>query len=175
MTEPMNEAEIVRTTLDLLAEHGIRGWTVKVNGRMTRAYGMCDFGKREIRISRALAAINTAERTLDTIRHEVAHAIAGPGTGHGPQWRWACRQTGAQPRQCFTAADTVIVEKNYRYDGLCSACGQKVANRRIPPLRRVFHRPTMCPNKSAGMGWIKWHDRQGQYEPVMTKGELPHG
>jgi hypothetical protein len=46
-----------------------------------------------------------AEKAIDTLRHEVAHAIAGHAAGHGPAWRAACRMVGANPERTYTATD----------------------------------------------------------------------
>lgn len=138
--EIMSEQEIIRETRELLKAHGCDGWAVKVNGRLTRAFGVAKFGRNEIHISRQLAAINSRERTLDTIRHEVAHVIAGRSAGHGPEWKKACAITGATPRACFSTQDTNIVEKKLGWAGFCGACGEKVGTRRQAPREgQVFH------------------------------------
>jgi predicted SprT family Zn-dependent metalloprotease len=134
------EKQIIEETKALLSDHGCEGWAVKVNGRLTRAFGVAKFGRKEIHISRQLAEINSWERTLDTIRHEVAHVIAGPKAGHGPEWKKACALTGAAPRRCFSAQDTVIVEKKGGWVGFCEGCGQKVGTRKQAPREgQVFY------------------------------------
>ncbi len=62
------------------------GWN-----RRTRAHGLCRYDQRRIELSAPLTEREPdAEHILNTIRHEIAHALAGPGSGHGPCWRhWA--------------------------------------------------------------------------------------
>ena len=49
-----------------------------------------------ITLSRHLMAIWPQPEIDDTIRHEIAHALAPLDSNHGPAWRHACRIT--QPR-----------------------------------------------------------------------------
>jgi len=153
----MSEREIVEMTADLLADHGVDGFGVALSGRLTRALGLCDFRKREIRISRQLARINDRSVMEDVIRHEVAHAIAGPGAGHGPRWKDACRVTGATPKACVSASEIVTVQRDHRWKGTCSACGETVGQRRKAPSpeARFTHVSRYC---SAGGGVISWAD-----------------
>ena len=156
----MPEAEIVAMTRDLLDQHGVEGFGVALSGRMTRTFGLCDFLKREIRISRKLAAINDRAVVEDVIRHEVAHALAGRGAGHGPRWVDACSVTGARPRACIRESEVATVPRDYRFKGTCEACGQAVGQRRRAPdeFRTYTHVAKYC---SAGGGDVRWHDTKG--------------
>ena len=64
------------------------GWN-----RRRRAHGLCRYDRRRIELS-ALLTAREPDPTLilNTLRHEIAHALAGPRAGHGPRWRaWAER------------------------------------------------------------------------------------
>ena len=156
----MPEHEIVYRTRALLADNGIVGFRVAMSGRMTRTFGLCDFAKREIRISRKLAAINDRAVVEDVIRHEVAHALAGPGSGHGPRWRDACRVTGAQVRACIDASEIATVPRDYRFKATCEECGERVGQRRKAPdeFRTYTHVARYC---KAGGGNVRWTDTKG--------------
>lgn len=156
----MPEPEILARTRALLDEHEVEGFGVAMSGRMTRALGLCDFRKREIRISRKLAERNDRAVIDDVIRHEVAHALAGPGAGHGPRWKDACRVTGATPRSCVDAREIVTVPRDYRFKGECEACGQPVGQRRKAPdpLVNYTHVAKYC---EAGGGKVRWTDTKG--------------
>ncbi|NCA70157.1 MAG: sprT domain-containing protein [Sphingobacteriia bacterium] len=67
-------------------------WSFGWNRRL-RAHGLCRFDRRCIELSAVLTAHEPdGDFVLNTIRHEIAHALAGPGAGHGPRWRaWAVR------------------------------------------------------------------------------------
>lgn len=153
----MSESEIVTMTRELLDLHEVVNFRVKTSGRMTRMLGLCDFGKREIRISRELARINDRSVTEDVIRHEVAHAIAGPGAGHGPQWKDACRVTGATPKACVSASEIVTVKRDYRWKATCDACGEQVGTRRKAPSPDAYYSHVRA-HCSAGGGRVSWTD-----------------
>jgi hypothetical protein len=50
-----------------------------------RRFGTCRYSRKLITLSRQLIELNDQARVLDTILHEIAHALAGPKTGHGPE------------------------------------------------------------------------------------------
>jgi predicted SprT family Zn-dependent metalloprotease len=52
-------------------------------------------------LSRMLTLLNDEAEVVDTILHEIAHALT-PGDGHGPAWKAACLRIGAKPVRCYT-------------------------------------------------------------------------
>ena len=93
------DADAVQRLLDdKLLEHGLaaQGWTGHLDNALRR-FGVCDHRRKRITISRHLAAINSDEETLDTVLHEVAHALAGPKAKHDLQWRAIAARIGANP------------------------------------------------------------------------------
>ena len=81
----------------LMDEHGLTGWTLAFGEARTRL-GACHFRHHVIRISRTHALEGSEEQIRDTVLHEIAHAIAGHGAGHGPLWKATARRIGATPR-----------------------------------------------------------------------------
>jgi hypothetical protein len=43
---------------------------------------------------------NGAEEIVDTILHEIAHALVGPRHGHDTVWKAKCTDIGARPERC---------------------------------------------------------------------------
>jgi len=86
----------------LLAEHGLVGWTVVLDGAKTRA-GVCRPGRREIGLSRPLTQLHAPEEVRDTVLHEVAHALVGTGHGHDAVWRATARRIGCTGRRTTSA------------------------------------------------------------------------
>jgi len=80
---------------------GLTGWTFKFDNAKGRL-GCCSYRKREIRLSRHFVELNfdNTFELKDTILHEIAHALVGPGKGHGWEWKEMCRLVGAQPKAC---------------------------------------------------------------------------
>ena len=89
----------------LMSKHHLigKGWTFNWNNRK-RAFGICDYRKKEISLSKFMFN-NTKEKArldfLDTILHEIAHALAfinDGHCGHGKPWKkWAVK-VGANPK-----------------------------------------------------------------------------
>jgi predicted SprT family Zn-dependent metalloprotease len=116
----MKREDAAAYAADMLERHGLDGWRVTFNGRKT-ALGVCTFSRRTIGLSGPLVDRNGLDVYADVIAHEVAHALAGPGTGHGPSWRAACRRTGAVPRACADAESVVSVPAPWAV--VCPTCG----------------------------------------------------
>ena len=81
----------------LMDEQGLTGWTLAF-GEARKRLGDCHFRHHVIRISRTHALEGSEEQIRDTVLHEIAHAIAGHGAGHGPLWKATARRIGATPR-----------------------------------------------------------------------------
>lgn len=47
--------------------------------------------------------INTLEETKDTVLHEIAHDLTGPGHGHDGFWKQKCLLVGAGPERCYSS------------------------------------------------------------------------
>lgn len=111
--------------LSLMARHGLlerrpglfgvllpprRAWSFAFDRSRLR-FGMCSPRSRRIQLSRHLTALNAPVQVEDTIRHEIAHALAfikyGRNVGHGPRWKAIAREIGADPRRCY---DTTAVK-----------------------------------------------------------------
>lgn len=97
-----------------------QGWTFRWD-RARRRFGSCDYGRKQITLSVHLARLNTLAQCIDTVLHEVAHAIAGQAAGHGPRWKAACKRVGAQPERCYAADE--VVQPPSKYVRYCPNCG----------------------------------------------------
>jgi predicted SprT family Zn-dependent metalloprotease len=124
VTEPkvLTMQDIQQLALAALEEHGLmlQGWGFQWDNAVKRA-GLCSFRNKQIQLSRAIYGIEAnREHALDTILHEVAHALAGPGAGHGPAWKRIARQIGARPERCYSTSE--ITPPKGKIVGTC-ACG----------------------------------------------------
>ena len=61
-------------------------WTFGFDHAKTRA-GLCNYTAKRITVSRHLAERFTDDEIHQVLLHEVAHALAGAGSGHGPKWK----------------------------------------------------------------------------------------
>lgn len=104
-------------------EHDLisKGWTFKYNKSGT-TYGKCNYRKRSIQLSGVNVPFMKYEDVLDTILHEIAHALDlienGYCSRHGANWKAICRRIGADPKSCHNKLDNnarVIREANTSY------------------------------------------------------------
>jgi predicted SprT family Zn-dependent metalloprotease len=100
---PMTQDEASRLTLNLIHrfwDQGTAHYKVKFDKASRRA-GVCRFQQREIGLSVELMARRGYEDTLDTITHEIAHAIAGHAAGHGWEWQRVHKSLGGNGHRVF--------------------------------------------------------------------------
>jgi len=131
----MNLHEAARLARDLIATHGLEGWTFTFD-HARRRFGKCDYTHRRITLSKSLTFLNGLDEVRDTILHEIAHALC-PKDGHGARWRATCRRIGAKPMRCYTDANVVSPPRSpaaYRFG--CPKCNWWVDRRRLS--RRAF-------------------------------------
>lgn len=111
----------------LVAEHGLRDWTVSLDRAKTRA-GACHYGKRLITLSGPLTRLHSEGHVRDTILHEIAHALVGPKHRHDKVWRETALRIGSTGERCVSA-DAPKVEGEWV--GTCPA-GHEVHRHRRP-------------------------------------------
>ena len=107
------ERELKQMTEKAMYDHGLiqDGWKFAY-GRGKKTFGTCSFGKKEIRISKHLARVNTPERVKMTILHEIAHALVGRFHGHDAVWKAKCIEIGGNGERCYSSENTVCLESN---------------------------------------------------------------
>jgi hypothetical protein len=98
----MEVTRALATGRRLLREHGLDDWTIVADRAKTRA-GVCRFGRRQIGISRPLTVLHSEEEVLDTILHEIAHALVGPQHGHDALWRAKALEIGCSGERCVSS------------------------------------------------------------------------
>lgn len=121
----MNLEELQAIAHGALRKHGLTEWTFGW-ARTRRRLGACKYRQKRIEIAAYYAEHNSADKVLDTLLHEIAHALAGPSAKHGPKWKAIAARIGATPKACDSAHDTVV--KPGDWQAVCPAC-QKTFHR----------------------------------------------
>lgn len=134
--EPFNKDVFELVGQNLLDQAGLTadGWQF-VWDRRKSALGGCFYPLKHIRLSVPFARKNPGT-FVDTVLHEIAHAIAGGAAGHGPAWKKVARAVGADP------SSTTVVENglDYLWHGTCPKCGHVGVKRHKLVHRTKFAR-----------------------------------
>lgn len=118
----------------LMDHFGLFDWQLKMD-MATRRAGLCDHGKKLIQLSVNMVKLNEFHEVQKTVRHEVAHALVGPGHGHDLYWERMAIECGADPVACFDIDVKKMPEG--RYHALCG-CGKLHTKIRKPLGHRCY-------------------------------------
>ncbi len=130
----MLESDVLKIGNDLLTQWGLTqlGWTIGIDyGPSIRRLGCCEFSKRRVGMSAWYVGMNKPEFVLDTIKHEIAHALAYVRfnhAGHGAPWVRMCGEVGCRPRRL--KKDVVAPPK--KYIAHCGDCAKLFVRDRLP-------------------------------------------
>lgn len=144
----METTEAAYQARALMAEHGLEGWRFCFD-ESVRRFGCCSHGKKMITLSRKLVAQNPWHEVKQTVLHEIAHALVGPGHGHDAVWKAKARSIGASDSRCYDAVGNGrSVEKvPYRYVVKC--CGRTFGRYRLPRKGYKY----FCPSCKSQLSW----------------------
>ncbi len=121
----------------LLRDHGLRSYRVVFDRAKTRA-GVCRFGEGQIGLSGPLTRLHSPAEVRDTVLHEIAHALVGPGHQHDARWRAQAADLGCSTKACLPPDAPRVAAP---WVGTCPA-GHPVGRHRRP------ERPASCPRCS---------------------------
>ncbi len=120
---------ILRRSVDLLHTHGLKKWKFKFD-HSTRRAGCCNYRDKLISISFDLARNASDEDILDTILHEIAHALIGKKHNHDSVWKAKAKEIG-----CSGERTHRLTFSPPRYHVSCAnRCWKQTAERRNPRL-----------------------------------------
>lgn len=84
---------------NLLREHGYKA---RIVDRKANYFGCCDYRIKKVELNIHLMHSSNKEDIIDTMKHEIAHAIDmceyGNSSGHGRRWKNIARALGCDPR-----------------------------------------------------------------------------
>jgi len=119
----------------LLKEFGVwdSGWRVVFDNAVRRA-GMCNYTRRVVSLSRHMVRMNGWDEVGKTVRHEIAHALTGPGHHHDRLWRQYAQQVGAPVRATYPLGSKAMPDG--RWQATCGCAGKVHHRHRRPSARR---------------------------------------
>jgi predicted SprT family Zn-dependent metalloprotease len=144
----LSVANLART---LMNNHGLNCWGFRFNARK-RTLGICVFPTLRtcgrVELSRDFVLANSEHEVLDTILHEIAHALT-PGCGHNATWRRKAWEIGARPNRC-AGVDVAMPEGHWK--ATCPGC-RKVFSRFRKPKRPTGWHCRVCGRHRGALVW----------------------
>ena len=135
-------ARIAQRAAQLIKRHAPEGWQFCWDMAQRRG-GACNYRNRTIQVSLGFAMSASDAEVDDTILHEIAHALAGPGHGHNAVWRATATSIGCSGR---VTHDRDFSEKPW--EGRCAAgCA------RVRRIRR--RRDVVCGKCGGSIHWVR--------------------
>ena len=123
----MNLADAHALAAALMQQHKLpRDWSFAFDRSKVR-FGKCDYGKKRISLSRHLVEANSIEAVRETILHEIAHALAPRGAGHGSVWRSLALTIGCNGARCYGSE---VARPKPKFRGTCPGCNRIIHRHR---------------------------------------------
>lgn len=92
-----------------------REWSFGFDSGRRRA-GLCSYNDKRITVSKYLALVHSIDDVMQTVKHEIAHALVGPKEGHGKKWLATAKRIGYR-NETYTGQEIAKAYAPYR--GLC--------------------------------------------------------
>lgn len=114
----MNLQEAQNLARSEMNRYGLRDWELDINYVMKTTFGKCQYLKKIISLSAILITLNDETQVLDTIRHEIAHALREnerstesgkygqrltAGQWHDRRWQQIAAHMGSTPTQFYNS------------------------------------------------------------------------
>lgn len=127
-----------------MAKHGLSEWDFSFTNSQIY-FGSCSWSRKLITLSAPLASVNSEKRVMNTILHEIAHALT-PNHHHDEVWASKAREIGCTAKVGWksigSGGDTVEISKFTR---TCRSCGHELKRNSRPSKGRAQY-CTQCQN-----------------------------
>lgn len=102
----------------VMNDHNLQNWKVELDRAVMRN-GQCDHRNKVLSFSKHFIQRNKEEMILNTLLHEIAHALVGSNHGHDLTWERKCIEIGYKnPTRC---SNSDMPKGNYQ--ATCDKCG----------------------------------------------------
>lgn len=102
--------------IELMNYHGLTDWNFFFDRAVVR-FGLCSYKNKTISLSKTLTELNNWERIKNTMLHEIAHALVGPGHGHDRVWERKALEIGCDGKKYYSRKNTI--QPKYKYEATC--------------------------------------------------------
>lgn len=125
-------AEIEARARKLFNQHNIADWNFAFS-LTTRQAGCCWYNRKLITISVTYCQTATLSQIVNTLLHEIAHALAGYINGHNHIWKRIAKQIGCTAERCHA-----VQHAPSKWTGKCR-CGSIWHRQRLTKAARYGH------------------------------------
>jgi hypothetical protein len=122
----MNEIEITDYVNELFNKYNLYDWSFNFDNAKRR-FGLCSYRRKLITISKPLSMVNKKEIIIDTILHEIAHAIIGSGYGHNHIWVRKALEIGCSGKRCYGRE---VITPSKKWIATCPNCKRVIERHR---------------------------------------------
>lgn len=129
----MDTSLVTVVARSLMRKHGLESWRLQFTRSHTFA-GRCDYGRLIIQLNESWTERAKPAEVQNTMLHEIAHALVGPGHGHDMVWRAKFVQLGGNGS---TRAANQGLDKTKKYVIHCADGCDDVAYRQRKDVRLV--------------------------------------
>lgn len=133
----MDQLLLLIQASQLFRKYSLHGWSIDF-----RTYGLtlasCDYNTQTIRFNNYYVEFSSNRSILDTLKHEIAHALVGPGHGHNNVWKSMAEKVGATPKAISSEKAAI---RPGRYRATCPNCGRVYDKYRLPKYSRGYYCP----------------------------------
>jgi len=101
--------------------HGLLDWSFKWD-KGKRRMGYCSATKNVVSMSIIGYTLRPIEDSINTLLHEIAHALVGCSNGHNRIWKNKCIEIGCSPTRTFNIPAEQMAKP--AYGATCGCCGK---------------------------------------------------
>jgi predicted SprT family Zn-dependent metalloprotease len=146
-----------RMAREMMNEHGLGHWSFEFDRSVYR-FGVCRHGRQTIGLSEKLVRLNDEAQVRNTLLHEIAHALVGPGHGHDSVWQRKARAIGCDGQRCYSSTDVAPVPAPWV--GTCPGCGVKAYRHRLTQKGRMLACGRCCRGRWCAAYQFVWVRQQ---------------
>lgn len=144
----MDQIKLLILASQWFRNYNLYGWAIEF-----RKYGLtlasCDYNTQTIRFNDYYVEYSPELNVLKTLKHELAHALVGPGHGHDEVWKTMAEKLGSSPR---ATSDEDAVIRPGKYRASCPNCGRVYDKYRLPKYVRGYY----CPRCGKEAGQLRF-------------------
>lgn len=136
---PIQAHTIARETM---SKHGLTGWNYPLDRAVNRS-GACFYRQKRISMSAKIIAGMTEKEFMNTLLHEIAHALVGEDHGHDHAWRTKHYELGGNGRR----QSQIAVKVPPAWVGVCPN-GHRITRHRLTQKAKGGSCPRCAPTFS---------------------------